>query len=44
MLALAAFYLARGIGLPLWRSWEPGDVTDIVVLTFIGAMLVGAKS
>lgn len=41
-LGLAAYWLARGVGIPSWRSWEPGDATDIGFLVW-GAVLLLAK-
>ena len=37
----AAFFLARGVGLPVWQNWPAdwkGDATDIGVLTFLAVL------
>ena len=44
MLAAAAFYAARGIGLPVWRDWVAGDATDIAALVFIATLLIGGRA
>jgi len=33
--ASAAYFLARGVGIPIWRHWEPGDACDIALLVFV---------
>lgn len=44
LLALAGYWLARGIGIPSWRSWEPGDATDIAVCIFVATIILLKRS
>jgi hypothetical protein len=39
-LAMAAFWLARGVGIPVWRDWEPGDAADIALCVFWAVWLL----
>ncbi len=41
--ALAAFYLAVGLGIPVWRDWIPGDATDIATLVFFATLIAMRK-
>ena len=42
-LGLAAFYLARGVGIPAWQSWIAGDATDIGALVFFAVLFLGTR-
>lgn len=40
---LAAYWLARGVGIPGWTAWVPGDAADIGVFTGWAVwLLIGA--
>jgi len=41
--AFAAYYAARGLGLPAWRDWEAGDAADIGMLVFLGVLFWRCK-
>ena len=34
--ALAAMMTAVALGIPLWRTWLPGDALDIAFMVFVG--------
>jgi hypothetical protein len=38
--ACVAFWIARALGIPVWRNWEPGDATDIALFTGWGVLLL----
>ena len=44
---LAAFFLARGAGLPTWVDWPTDwtlrDATDVAVIAFLAAWLLTTK-
>ena len=29
VIGVAAYWLAIGVGIPAWRTWKPGDASDI---------------
>jgi hypothetical protein len=42
--AAAAYWLARGAGIPSWRDWEPGDAADIALCVFWAVWFVSARA
>jgi hypothetical protein len=38
LIALLAAWIARGLGIPIWREWDPGDCVDIGFFAFLLAM------
>ena len=42
MLACVAYWIARGVGLPDFTTWQPGDASDCAVFTFISVWLLSA--
>lgn len=36
---VAAYWLARGIGIVAWRDWPPGDATDIAAFVFLALFI-----
>jgi len=43
LLAAAAYWLARGAGIPAWRDWEPGDAADIALCVFYAVWLLAPR-
>lgn len=41
--AAVAFWFARALGIPAWRTWEIGDASDIALLTFIAVFEIQHK-
>jgi hypothetical protein len=41
LLGMVAFWFARGLGIPAWRSWEPGDAWDIGTAVWAAVLLLG---
>ena len=44
LLAAVAWWIAEAIGVPVWRTWEPGDRTDIATCVFAAVMLLTAPT
>lgn len=42
-LGLAAFYLARGLGIPAWTTWVPGDAWDIGISVALATWLLSSS-
>lgn len=43
LLAVAAFWMARGVGIPAWRTWEPGDASDIALFVFTAVFIIARQ-
>jgi hypothetical protein len=40
LFAASAFWLARGVGIPVWRDWDAGDASDIALCVFLGFLML----
>lgn len=43
MLAIAAYWIARAAGVPVWMDWTPGDCADVALLVGTGAWLLSYR-
>jgi hypothetical protein len=41
MLSMVSWWIARGIGIEVWRDWDMGDRSDIALYVFIAVLLLG---